>query len=214
MHGLRNAVHRRAARLLAGCATTAVLLITAAPASAGTWYITPTIINNTSYTFTYLPSISGVDGGDWLTSPAAVIPPGGSDTPEFNAPYYDEGAGWQGNWTMTANDGSGDYSTLYIEVDDEFETGSQYYCLTQGASNADFIFATCNNPDAGSTTSSYNPTITVNGPGDRRAVTAKAKGKRPRHHLPVRSHKKCTKADRKKGYCRKSGMSPSSHYHG
>jgi hypothetical protein len=197
----RTIVQRRAALTTALAAVIALLL--AAPALAGTWYIQPTIVNNSQATLTYEPGISGVDSGNWITSPNAVILPGQSDQIEFNAPYYDEGAGWQGNYVTSETDYTGTTYTsqIYIEVDDEFETGTQYYCLSGAPPGLN-----CGS-DNGGTKSYYAPTITITDDGGGARSAAK-KGKRPRHHLPVRNQRECPKADRTRGFCRKSGLSP------
>jgi hypothetical protein len=64
--------------------------LAASPASAGTWYITPTATNHSDglmYQVQY-----GVNDGDWLTTPSATLAPGANNTYEFDAPHLDEGA--------------------------------------------------------------------------------------------------------------------------
>jgi hypothetical protein len=82
---------RMLGRLLAVCGIAAGSVITAASASAGTWYISPTVTNHSSGALDRIQY--GISDGSWLIDPAPTLSlGGGSDTYQFDAPHLDEGA--------------------------------------------------------------------------------------------------------------------------
>jgi hypothetical protein len=138
---------------IAAVAAAAGLLLAAVPAQAGTWYISPTVSNQSSDTVYQVQKGIEYPDGDWVTNPGASVSSGGSNSYEYKAPKLDTGA---------------DASVTYNMPD-----GTESVNMTQddvnGGYDAELASPTCINPDPTGPTPQYACTATfgdVQGPYD------------------------------------------------